>query len=131
MTCGPWRPISLHTYTVRITDLRVQTHVSESLDADIKVSLHVSSLTGWMSVTIRDKTGQVVREADSLIINDGKAEVEFEGAKGEFELWYPVGYGKQPMYSVQVQVTDEVCLVMHSTEAPGLIACRPEIVWTQ
>ncbi|KAF8528704.1 glycoside hydrolase family 2 protein [Gautieria morchelliformis] len=107
MTCGPWRPISLHTYTVRITDLRVQTQVSESLDADIKVSLHVSTLTGWTSVTLRDKTGQVVREVDSVVINDGKAEVQFEGAKGEFELWYPVGYGKQPMYSVQVQVTDE------------------------
>lgn len=118
MTTGPWRPISLHTYDTRITDLRVQTDVSESLDVAIRVSLRVSSPTGQAVVVLKDQTSQVVRKSGALNIQDGEAEVDFRGAKGDFDLWYPVGYGKQPMYTVQVEVTDEVRMMMQSVEAP-------------
>ena len=117
MTAGPWRPISLHTYNTRITDLRIQAEVSESLDANIKVSLKVSSLTGQTAIALKDQTGLVVRKSDSLNIRDGETEVDFKGAKGDFDLWYPVGYGKQPIYTVQVQVTDEVRIMINSAEA--------------
>lgn len=108
MTTGPWRPIALQTYDARITDLRVQTQVSELLDVVVKVSLDISSPVGQTIVVLKDTRGQVVRQSDSLSIANGNATVVFEGAKDEFDLWYPVGYGKQPMYVVQVYLTDKV-----------------------
>lgn len=116
MTTGPWRAISLQTYDVRITDFRVQTEVSESLDTVIKVSIDTSSPTGRTVVALKNQKGQVVRQSDALKPKDGKAEVAFSGAKGEFDLWYPVGYGKQPIYTVEAQITDEVCIKMQTVE---------------
>jgi len=109
MTTGPWRPIFLHTYKSRITDLRVRADVSESLDTVINVSLAFSSSGGAASIALKDHAGKVVKQADARL-EDGKAQVEFRGAKGEFDLWYPVGYGKQPIYTVEVRVADEVCM---------------------
>lgn len=116
MTTGPWRAISLQTYDVRITDFRVQTEVSESLDAVIKVFIDTSSPTGRTVVALKNQKGQVVRQSDALKLKDGKVEVAFSGAKGEFDLWYPVGYGKQPIYTVEAQITDEVCIKMQTVE---------------
>jgi beta-mannosidase len=110
MTTGPWRPISLQTYDVRITDLRVQTEVPESLDVAIKVSVEVSSPTSQTVVALKDQKGKIVRQSDLLKVKDGKAEVVFSGSKGEFDLWYPVGYGKQPMYTVEAQAINKVCI---------------------
>ncbi|KAF8591572.1 glycoside hydrolase family 2 protein [Ramaria rubella] len=113
MTIGPWRPILLQTYEARITDLRIQVEVSESLDTVIKVSAQASTLKGKALVVLKDQTGNIIRKVDSSLKN-GEAEVEFTDSKAEFELWYPVGYGKQPIYSVEVHITDEQGSILDS-----------------
>lgn len=112
MTVGPWRPIYLHTYTARISDLRLSVNVSESLETHIGIALtSSSSLQGLASVIVKDPSGKVVRTEDKALKN-GVGAIEFIGQKDEFDLWWPVGYGGQPIYVAEVTLKDEVRLTM-------------------
>ncbi|KAF8529175.1 glycoside hydrolase family 2 protein [Hysterangium stoloniferum] len=113
MTMGPWRPVFLHTYKARITDLRIQVDVSETLDTTISISIVVTYPTGICSISIKDQHGVIVRNAD-LPVRDGEVLTQFNSAKGEFDLWYPVGYGKQPLYTVEVVINDENARLLDS-----------------
>jgi beta-mannosidase len=60
------------------------------------------------SVVLKSSAGAVVKKAADVKFKDGRGVVQFELAKGEVDLWYPVGYGKQVLYTVEVQVADQV-----------------------
>lgn len=107
MTMGPWKPISLQTYSARIADLRVQTEVSESLNVSIKVSMECTVPTGKAEFVLRDPTGKVVHEAD-IILSSTQTIAEFGGSKANYQLWYPIGYGKQPIYTLVARLSDAV-----------------------
>jgi beta-mannosidase len=104
-TCGPWREIRLETYQARVEDLRV----------DYKVDHNLKSVQGTVSARIEvlsaGKVTFAVYDGDSLVfkesakINDGVAKVEFH--VNNPKLWYPHGYGAQPLYDVIATVSDE------------------------
>ncbi|KAI6034165.1 glycoside hydrolase family 2 protein [Pisolithus microcarpus] len=107
MTVGPWKPIFLHTYDLRIADVDIRCRVSEALDVNIIVDLALSEdSSGSASVLLRDPHGKVVRHRDALAVGIGKASTNFYLSSGEAELWYPVHHGKQPLYTVEVAVKD-------------------------
>jgi beta-mannosidase len=109
MTVGPWRPINLHIYDTKILDIDVRSMVSESLDVNITVDFTLSALTpGAASITLRDRNGVYVAEGSNIKADSGHFRSEFSFSAGSLELWYPVGYGKQPMYTVGVKFNDEV-----------------------
>ncbi|KAH7248490.1 glycoside hydrolase family 2 protein, partial [Fusarium redolens] len=102
-TCGPWKPIYLETYELRVSDL----WVTQDVAADLS------------SVTILVK-GEVenAQEIDKILVQltdpDTKATVvkkEFTlSSTGSFEgkisldkpkLWYPFTYGKQDLYLIE------------------------------
>ncbi|KAG8705027.1 hypothetical protein FRC08_001891 [Ceratobasidium sp. 394] len=107
-TIGPWRPITLETYAIRLSDVRVRQDVKEDLSAELSVEFEVSEKTSDLSaaVVLKSSAGTVVKTADAKI-KDGRAVAEFKLAKGDVELWYPVGYGKQALYTVDIQVSDK------------------------
>ncbi|KAG6336605.1 hypothetical protein ID866_2481 [Astraeus odoratus] len=107
MTVGPWKPISLQTYDVRITDVDIRCKVSEALDVDVTVDLELSgSVLGSVCVILIDPCGKVVRSQDALTLRFGSAHTEFHLVREEAKLWYPVHYGQQPLYTIQVEVKD-------------------------
>jgi beta-mannosidase len=109
MTIGPWRPISLHTYQTRIDDLYIRSKVGPSLDSSLSVDftlLHEATCTS--SVALLDADGNRVIDGSNLTITNGRARAEFSFSAGTIDLWYPVGYGKQPLYTVEIQVADQV-----------------------
>ncbi|KAG8751587.1 hypothetical protein FRC11_009244, partial [Ceratobasidium sp. 423] len=108
-TIGPWRPITLETYTVRLSDVRVRQDVKEDLSANLSVELEVSDKSSDLSasVVLKSPTGAVIKKSPDLLFKSGRGTAEFELAKGEVDLWYPVGYGKQALYTVEVQVADK------------------------
>jgi beta-mannosidase len=109
MTIGPWKPVSLHTYNIRFIDLDVRSKVSEALDVKVTVDLTLSEKTsGSISVVLRSAQGYVIHTENGLQCNSGSARAEFHFSPGELELWYPVGYGKQPLYTIEVTVSDSV-----------------------
>ncbi|KAH9006794.1 beta-mannosidase [Lactarius hatsudake] len=89
LTTGPWRPVTLHMYhAAHIRPLCIR-QVNEYLDADMTVRIVLSSLEASCTaeVLLKDPSGDGFK-------------------KGDIRLWYPVGYGGQPLYDVHVKVFD-------------------------
>ena len=109
MTIGPWKPIRFETYTIRITDIDIRPRVNEQLAAAVDVSFELSKSEYTIAaVTVKDPEGKVVIGQSNLTIKSERAEAHFKLSAGILELWYPVGYGKQPIYSVEIVITDKV-----------------------
>lgn len=106
MTVGPWRPVKLETYVCRINDLRVDSNLKGSKwdEGSLEVSnLDISPKApkdAKVAYTLTDPEGKVVKQA----MNDVEElpNWEIEGARG----WWPVGYGKPDMYTLEVAVLD-------------------------
>ena len=103
MPCGPWRAVRLETYQSRVSDIRV----------DYEVDSSFKKVNGSISAFVEGESGQTVEFTASLGNNTvfkGMADVDSDGiAKVEFhvnepKLWYPHGYGEQPLYTVNATV---------------------------
>ncbi|RDX53645.1 glycoside hydrolase family 2 protein [Lentinus brumalis] len=108
MTVGPWKPIRLEAYTTRITDLDIRPRVNEKLGATIDVTFELSRDDHSVAnVSVKDAEGKLIVGQSNLLIKSQRAEAHFKLSPGVFDLWYPVGYGKQPIYTVQLHITDK------------------------
>ncbi|KAK0631588.1 glycoside hydrolase family 2 protein [Immersiella caudata] len=100
-TCGPWRPINLEIYDARLADLSFDNTVDESLtSADVKATAVVESV-GSRADKVRFEVtldGKDVA-SETVHVASGVATASFHVSKPE--LWYPVRYGKQPLYQVK------------------------------
>lgn len=108
MTVGPWKPIRLETYGSRISEVDVRANVAESLDATVIVNYTVETAAKVKAVvTVLDPLGKlVIGQSGASVSVTGHA--EFGLSKGAYEPWYPVNLGKQPIYAVQVTISDDV-----------------------
>lgn len=102
-TCGPWREVRLETYQARIEDLRVDYNIEESL----------KSVQGTISVMVKGASAEsvsfAVHDGEALVFKE-TAKVDGGVAKVEFhvnnpKLWYPHGYGDQPLYKITATVS--------------------------
>ncbi|KAL7923934.1 glycoside hydrolase family 2 protein [Trichoderma austrokoningii] len=102
LTCGPWRPIHLESFVTRIADLNIDIEVADSLDsATVNATLELQSLDN-----IDDKLVQVNisgPDGEAIFTGSGNSSVVIKSPK----LWYPVGYGKQPLYTVTATLGDQ------------------------
>jgi beta-mannosidase len=98
MTCGPWRPINLELYSARISDLYFKVIVAKSLkQAHVVVKAEVEGDAEDMIFRIfldGEEKGSAITQ-----VLDGFADATF--CVQDPELWYPSGYGKQPLYLVK------------------------------
>lgn len=115
MTVGPWKPIYLHTYTHRITDFHVRSSVSESKEVTLDIDItstppHPSSSsedesTGSVEISLIHPRGLVKLAAQTAEISvDGKTTLSWTEGTDELELWYPVGYGSQVLYTIEAKL---------------------------
>ncbi|KAK6438538.1 hypothetical protein LTR95_005252, partial [Oleoguttula sp. CCFEE 5521] len=97
-------PVRLETYYARVENLRVDYEVDDTF----------SKVSGKITATIEGASGKHVNFSASFgdkevfkgtteVDSDGKAAVEFHVS--EPKLWYPHGYGEQPLYTVTATVT--------------------------
>ncbi|KAI0637996.1 glycoside hydrolase family 2 protein [Trametes polyzona] len=108
MTVGPWKPIWLETYTTRISDIDIRPRVDEQLSAAVDISFELSQSGQTVAaVQIKDSEGRVVIGQTNITVKSERAEAHFKLSAGVLELWYPVGYGKQPLYSVEIKIMDK------------------------
>lgn len=115
MTVGPWRPIYLKCYTASIDDLDVRADVTPKLDCSLSACVTFAGAKGVIhniSAVLRDFTGRVVREESRPLsaseVSIEEASVFWEFKDGEVELWWPIKYGKQALYTLEVTVLDKV-----------------------
>lgn len=106
MTCGPWRAVRLETYDVRISDVRIDYEVSQSLKSvSGSIVVHLEGC-GAKSVNISAtavEDGKTVFKGTAGVSSMGHAELQFR--INDPKLWYPHGYGKQTLYEVVASVS--------------------------
>ncbi|MBN2114980.1 MAG: glycoside hydrolase family 2 protein [Anaerolineales bacterium] len=108
---GVWKDIRLEGYSVRFEDVHVrQEHdsVRVAISAEIQVNTPATlPLTASLKVTAPD--GQEWQVEDSLLSLYANGEEKIVNLKSEIEnpqLWWPNGYGSQPLYEVEVTLKD-------------------------
>jgi beta-mannosidase len=114
MTIGPWKPITLHTYNIYLTDVDVRSDVSKALDVGVTVDLTLSEKApgGLASVALKNAQDSVILSESNIKLGSGSARAEFHFSPGVLDLWYPVGFGKQPLYTVEVTISDSVSAIL-------------------
>ena len=102
LTAGPWRPIRLEAYRVRIADLACPAEVSTDLsNATLPVSVTLETSNGslpanmTMKIAVQAPTGEIVDEV-TLPVTGSEVQHTFRVASPQ--LWWPRGYGGQPLY---------------------------------
>ncbi len=104
-TAGPWRPVYLEQYTIKVTDVWYQASVTP----DLKMcSGHLfAKVDGGRAqsqkVTLSIKLGaKTVFEKVCDISEDGLAQSEF--SLSDPQLWHPYGYGPQTRYELKATI---------------------------
>lgn len=111
MTAGIWRDVRLEVYSARVADLWPKTTSIDfngkvaSVTAVAKIDTSASTsndLTASFHLSLR---GQEIARQGNVSVNtaDQTAQVKFEIT--DPELWWPHGYGSQPLYEVSVSLS--------------------------
>ena len=113
MTVGPWRPIRFHTYDIRIAEVWADAIVSDKLEPRVDLSFELAGeeFTGTIQVSVRGPSRVSIKEIKDVRVAGGKGSTTFAFGNDEVELWYPVGYGKRPLYEIEVVAIDDVSVL--------------------
>lgn len=107
LTCGPWRPITLETYSTRIASLRITTSVASSLKSatiSAQASLEgVTTASRTLHYTLKSSSGNSVYSTSTASTRD---DTVCTLSLDKPELWYPHGYGAQPLYTFTATLED-------------------------
>ncbi|TLS22230.1 uncharacterized protein PpBr36_10055 [Pyricularia pennisetigena] len=122
LTCGPWKPVMLETYSVRIEDLGVAYALEDDLSgATVFVNLKTRGLLPGRGVSYEvlidgDKVGGSTTSTNAC--GDGEMELVIRTPK----LWMPRGYGDQKLYSLEVRLLsfDDKTVLDSATKKIGL-----------
>lgn len=116
MTAGPWRPISLETYTYRFEDVRVDSDLKgpeykkATLQAKVQLAPSSASTDGLeMKAVLKSSEGKVIKETKLGM----KETLDWTFDGGEVESWWPINYGKQPLYQLHIVLSDKVSPKIH------------------
>lgn len=124
MTAGPWRPISIETYDVRFNEIDSPVHLNRDLTharVDVRVQLSGDVAAGLgLRCTLRDPEGKVVAEAQHLASSGAGVSLHIDRPA----LWWPVGHGGQPLYTLDIELRHGARVVDHRTRRLGMRTVR-------
>lgn len=100
-TSGIWKPVRLESWsTARLASVRPQVRVTDAATGIVDVAL-VIERAGDEPVTA---TVSVAGVSVSAEIAAGETEATVSASVPDVELWWPAGYGEQPLYDVDVRI---------------------------
>ncbi|KAG9054091.1 hypothetical protein FS842_006210 [Serendipita sp. 407] len=102
MCVGPWKPIRLESYQLRIAEMRTEVDIPETLDnATVKVSAELAGASSKALTATLTLTEPVSKtETHSTVeIASGANSVQLEVQISDPKLWHPVGQGQQSLIS--------------------------------
>ena len=102
ITAGLWRPLLLHAWNIaRIAAVRPLVEVADSAGV---VHAHVElERSAERALTLRVSVGE---EAEQVEVPPGASAVVVDVRVPDAQLWWPRGYGDQPLYPVEVVLLD-------------------------
>lgn len=120
LTCGPWRPIYLETFTARFSALSVESVIDQSLSlATVDVTSQVEgTAVKTIELSLVGPKGQSVGKKTLSLPNDGTVQVTFTVSTPS--LWYPIGNGSQPLYTVEATASSDTGVICTSSKRIGL-----------
>ncbi|KAJ4298969.1 hypothetical protein N0V90_004213 [Kalmusia sp. IMI 367209] len=99
MTAGPWKPITIETFRSKILDVWVEYEIDEDLK-QVEGKVFVETVgTGRIEVEI-SKDGQSLEKLDDFQPTKTKNIFNAEFELPDASLWWPRGYGSQPLYTI-------------------------------
>ena len=119
MSAGPWKPIRLEIYQSRIEELHFPAIISKDMSSarlDFTITIESAPTNGRVNVTMYHPDGSPESRAVNLINSTAKGEFHINQPK----LWYPNGYGSQPLYQVAVQLFQKDVLLDSKRQNFGL-----------
>jgi beta-mannosidase len=107
VTSGIWKPVRLEAWDkARIVDFAIrQRDVSREvahLDAEVEIEA-ASANTANVSVQYSDQ-GKPMTKTATVSVHAGRNVIDFPIEIKNPELWYPAGYGEQPLYEFTAQI---------------------------
>jgi beta-mannosidase len=124
VTCGIWKPVRLEAWDdARIVDVAVRqlelTHTKARLAVEVEITAArpaASALTGSVEVAVEGQAPVVAK----LALKDGTQSVSVPLEISSPRLWWPNGYGEQPLYRVTTRLLVGTTSVDERTKRIGL-----------
>ncbi|OAQ62945.1 beta-mannosidase [Pochonia chlamydosporia 170] len=117
LTCGPWRPVNLEVYESRITDMHSEIDVEDSLKS-AKVVAHAAVEGSASHVRFNISLNNKIVSSETVNVKHGEAVATFKVQNPE--LWYPIRYGKQPLYTIKATLLEGSTEADTATKKIGL-----------
>lgn len=124
LTAGIWRGVRLETFEARIADLDCPVEVAGDLSrATLTTRLQIEttgvSPASGLSVTLKlyTPTGNILAE-EKVVVEAGVASGVFEVTSPE--LWWPNGYGSQPLYTLEATLQIDDLELDHGEKRLGI-----------
>jgi beta-mannosidase len=106
VTAGIWRPVMLISYSTRLSHTSFVSRVENSHEGHVRI---VGKLRGGETGTLR-----ILCEGTELASLKATTEFDCDVALGAVDLWWPRGYGEQPLYTLTLELLDEGGVVIDS-----------------
>jgi beta-mannosidase len=108
ITAGIWKPIFIHAWsTGRLASVRPVVSVDSASTGRVELHIEVERTTRerlGVQVRLYDRHGREVASAQEPLVDDSiMVSLDVE----DVELWWPRGYGEQPLYDVVVVISAE------------------------
>ncbi|HSB03081.1 MAG TPA: glycoside hydrolase family 2 protein [Anaerolineales bacterium] len=121
---GIWKDIRFEGYSVRFEDVHVRQHLNgdaAALSADISARVRGKEAVS-ASITVTSPSGERFENEERLLHlsegDDDHADLSIEIPQPQ--LWWPSGYGSQPLYEVEVTLKDGTTILDRRSYKIGL-----------
>lgn len=106
---GIWKPVQLEAWDdLRISDFTIRQRDVSSQVAHLSAEIDIQSATSEPATVVVncDKSEACSGLTRNVVLRSGTNHIDIPIEVIHPELWYPAGYGSQPLYNFTVNVTD-------------------------
>lgn len=122
VTSGVWKPVNLEVWdTARIEDLQIKQNKLSKENADLSAIVEViSSSATDATIEIENTTDKKIVATRQVKLTNGVNKIALDFALANPKLWYPIGLGKQSLYTFKAKLIINKKAIDEQTKRTGL-----------